>query len=186
MTSTAYMRKKQPDAVKRALLDATIQIATEQGVQGVTVQAVASAAGVTKGGLFHHFPNKQALIDGVYQDLIEKMDAELDEHMARDVEAYGCFTRAYVETMLSGSDFGANSPWTALSVTMLADPGNNLAFIGWLEARLDRHRETDSDPMLEVVRFAADGAWFIFIDKAPDPVRLDELRARLIGMTRPA
>ncbi|WEK03054.1 MAG: TetR/AcrR family transcriptional regulator [Candidatus Devosia phytovorans] len=184
MTSNAYMRKKQPDAVKRALLDAAVRIATEQGVQGVTVQAVATAAGVTKGGLFHHFPNKQALIDGVYLDLIEKMDAEIDEHMADDLEAKGRFTRAYVETMLSGSDFGANSPWVALSVTMLADPGNNLAFLEWLDGRLERHRETDANPTLEIVRFAADGAWFTYIDKAPDPVRLEELRDRLIAMTR--
>lgn len=186
MTSNAYMRKKQPDAVKRALLDAAIQIATEQGVQGVTVQAVATAAGVTKGGLFHHFASKQALIDGVYIDLIEKMDAELDDHMASDPEPYGRFTRAYVETMLSGSDFGESSPWVALSVTMLADPAHNLTFIHWLDGRLERHRDTDSDPQLEVVRFAADGAWFIFIDKAPTAERLDALRARLIGMTRRA
>lgn len=184
MTSNAYMRKKQPDAVRRALLDAAIQIAIEQGVQGVTIQAVATAAGVTKGGLFHHFASKQALIEGVYLDLIDKMDAELDEHMARDPEPQGRFTRAYVQTMLSGSDFGASSPWVALSVAMLADPGNNVTFIHWLDGRLERHKDTDSDPRLEVVRFAADGAWFIFIDKAPTAERLDDLRARLIGMTR--
>lgn len=184
MTSNAYMRKKQPDAVRRGLLDAAIRIATEQGVQGVTVQAVATAAGVTKGGLFHHFASRQALIDGVYRDLIEQMDAEIDEHMARDPEPFGRFTRAYVQTMLSGSDFGASSPWVALSVTMLADPGNNLTFIHWLDERLERHKDTDSAPELEVVRLAADGAWFIFIDKAPTAERLDDLRARLIGMTR--
>lgn len=184
MTSNAHMRKKQPDAVKRSLLDATISLALSEGVSGVTVQAVAAAAGVTKGGLFHHFPSKQALIEGVYLDLMDKLDTEIDERMARDDEPMGRFTRAYVEAMLSGADFEDKSPWSALSVTMMAEPNTNAFWTQWIEARLERHQDTDHDPMLEVVRFAADGAWFTYIDKAPDPIRLDKLRARLIDLTR--
>jgi hypothetical protein len=39
--------------------DAALQLGYEQGLVGVTVQAVAQRAGVTKGGLFHHFRAKK-------------------------------------------------------------------------------------------------------------------------------
>src|SRR5581483_4435078 len=55
MPASAYTRAKQPEQVRRALLDCAATIAMDHGVSGITVQAVAAAAGVTKGGLFHHF-----------------------------------------------------------------------------------------------------------------------------------
>ena len=54
-----HRRKKQPEQVRRSLLDCAAQIAVEQGLASVTIQAVAEAAGVTKGGLFHHFASKR-------------------------------------------------------------------------------------------------------------------------------
>jgi hypothetical protein len=46
----AYTRIKQPELVRRALLDHAAKLAVEQGLAAVTVQAVSDAAGVTKGG----------------------------------------------------------------------------------------------------------------------------------------
>nr|WP_244413638.1 helix-turn-helix domain-containing protein [Methylorubrum extorquens] len=48
------------------------------------MQAVSDAAGVTKGGLFHHFPSKQALIAEIFATLTERLDAEIDAAMVRD------------------------------------------------------------------------------------------------------
>ncbi|MDQ1833378.1 TetR/AcrR family transcriptional regulator [Massilia scottii] len=47
------------------MLSCAAKIAVEEGQAGVTVQAVAQAAGVSKGGLFHHFANKQALVESM-------------------------------------------------------------------------------------------------------------------------
>ena len=78
MPASAYTRAKQPEQVRRALLDHAAAIAMDHGVSGITVQAVAAAAGVTKGGLFHHFGSKQALIEGLFADLLARVDAEID------------------------------------------------------------------------------------------------------------
>ena len=75
--ATAYNRRKQPELIRRLLLDCAATLALEQGLANVSVQAVSAAAGVTKGGLFHHFPSKQALVEGVAADLIERIDASL-------------------------------------------------------------------------------------------------------------
>ena len=66
--NNAHQRPKEPVRVRRALLDAAQQIAVAQGLQNVTVQAVAQAAGVTKGGLLHHFASKQRLLDALFAE----------------------------------------------------------------------------------------------------------------------
>ena len=107
---SAHHRKKQPEQVRRALLDCAAQIAAEQGAQAITIQAVAGRAGVTKGGLLHHFDSKQALLAAVFSDLLEQMDREIDRTMAGDPVARGRFTRAYVRACFSDRLLGERLP----------------------------------------------------------------------------
>ncbi|MEP0456590.1 MAG: helix-turn-helix domain-containing protein, partial [Roseibium sp.] len=65
----AHKRVKDPQAVRRRLMDEAKKLAIESGISAITVQAVASAAGVTKGGFLHHFPSKQALIDAIFEEV---------------------------------------------------------------------------------------------------------------------
>lgn len=182
MTS-AYTRKKQPELVRRALLDCAARIATEQGLANLTIQAVADAAGVTKGGLFHHFPNKQALIEATSRDLLERLDTEIDARLALDGGTHGCFTRAYVDIALAGPSHDLSNPWAALPLSVATDSGLMRLWNDWLAGRLERHQATDSRPMLEVVRFAADGAWLML--KVGNPLTdVAALRTRLIALTR--
>ena len=95
-TENAYKRKKQPEIVRRALLDQAARITLEQGLSKVTFQAVADAVGVTKGGVMHHFTTKNALILEVFHDAMKKFETEVDTAMAKDPVPYGSFTRAYI------------------------------------------------------------------------------------------
>ncbi|MET0404707.1 MAG: TetR/AcrR family transcriptional regulator [Cystobacter sp.] len=183
----AYHRKKQPELNRRAILDCAARLAVEKGIAAVTVQAVAEAAGVTKGGLFHHFPSKQALVEGVFSDLMEQWDAELDGLMAKDADPHGRFTRAYVNSVYESQVSGIDSPWAALWVSMIAESGLRELWSKWLEERLERHRETDDTPVLELVRLAADGAWFaILMGQGPMVTGARNVQARLLAMTRSA
>ncbi|WP_159711513.1 TetR/AcrR family transcriptional regulator [Geminicoccus flavidas] len=187
-TQTGYTRKKQPDKVRRALLDQAAKLAVKQGLAAVTIQAVAQAAGVTKGGLFHHFPDKHALIEGVFLDLLQHFDAEIDALMEQDPEPWGRFTRAYVNTLYTKRELEIESRWAALSASSVADPGLRWLWAEWLARRLDRHKETDDGMDLAIVRLAADGVWLAgLLDFG---YRLlpnqEDLRARLIAMTKSA
>lgn len=51
---------KKPDA-RAKLLDAALDVIRAQGYAATTVDDLCRAAGVTKGGFFHHFPSKEAL-----------------------------------------------------------------------------------------------------------------------------
>jgi AcrR family transcriptional regulator len=183
----AHERRKQPELVRRRLLDCAASLAVETGLSSLTVQAVADAADVTKGGLFHHFPSKDKLIEGVFTDLLEKLDAEIDEILARDTVAHGRFTRAYVDSAIRLMESKAPSPWGALSISMMTDPALRRLWSDWYRARLVRHADTDSDPALEIVRYAADGIWLSDLCELDPALRMerDALRDRLIDMTTP-
>lgn len=180
----AHKRKKQPEIVRRALLDEAAKLAVNEGLGAVTVQAVSVAAGVTKGGLMHHFPSKQELIDALFKDLLNSVGTDLDERIAYDETAYGSFTRAYIDAVLEMGWEGGFSPMAPLSILMLTDAGLRDMWTVWFNARLRRHDATDGDVRLALARFAADGIWLADLAGIEIPNR-GVLRERLMEATRP-
>ena len=193
--SLAHTRRKQPEQVRRAILDCANRLIAERGAAELSIQAVADAAGVSKGGVFHHFPNRQALIFAMLQDLLEQSSDQIDALMAADPVPHGRFTRAYVQMILMDDDPDQIRACTALMQVTLFDPETCILWTNWLNSRLAEHAATDGDPALELVRLAADGTWLtartqdILPDNdAPTMLRnrLPALLDRLTAMTYPA
>jgi AcrR family transcriptional regulator len=181
----AHKRKKQPELVRRALIDQAARLAVEGGLTAVTIQAVSDAAGVTKGGCMHHFPHKQALIDAVFEHLLAAFGAELDGLMAADPEPVGAFTRAYIQATLDIDWEGAHSPQGPLSVLLMGDAHLRGMWAPWFQARMARHQESDGSLSLALVRLAVDGVWLADLVGNALPDR-QMLRATLLAATLPA
>ena len=84
------------------LIDAFETLLVTAGSRAATLDAVAEAAGVSKGGLLYHFPSKDALVEGMLD--------RLREQGAQDVEKMVAATQGpvafYLETSVdTGSDF---------------------------------------------------------------------------------
>jgi AcrR family transcriptional regulator len=60
----------------RKLLDAGTEVLIELGYAGASVQKVCARAGVSQGGLFRHFPTREALMVAVGQDVGQKLLAD--------------------------------------------------------------------------------------------------------------
>lgn len=61
---------------KRALiLESAARIVEASGAAHLTMDAVAAAAEVSKGGVLYHFPSKQALLEGMLEQLMDQMEA---------------------------------------------------------------------------------------------------------------
>jgi AcrR family transcriptional regulator len=184
-TKNAHKRKKQPELVRRALLDEAARITLEQGLSKVTFQAVADAVGVTKGGVMHHFATKDALILEVFYDAMVKFEAEVNAAMAKDPVSYGSFTRAYIDATISLGEKGQaefNSQAT-LYVLMLGDRMLRERWAEWSNEQLKKYAATDNSETLCMVRLVADGIWlsdFSGIDISDKT----SIRERLINMTQ--
>lgn len=69
------------------VLDAAVDLFARQGYDGTSVSQVIAQAGVAKGGFYHHFASKEALLYEVYGDLITRQLAGMDEILARGLPA---------------------------------------------------------------------------------------------------
>ncbi|WP_415080510.1 TetR/AcrR family transcriptional regulator [Labrys sp. (in: a-proteobacteria)] len=61
------------------ILTATIAVIERIGVHNLTIDLVAAEAGVSKGGVLHHFPTKTALIVAAMRQDMETLMMEIDE-----------------------------------------------------------------------------------------------------------
>jgi AcrR family transcriptional regulator len=68
------------------LLKSAANIVNEQGIEYLTLDAVAKRAGVSKGGLLYHFNNKAALIQGLVNYADELYRTNVNEHKAEQTE----------------------------------------------------------------------------------------------------
>lgn len=143
------------------ILQAAGRVVLSQGVGALTLEAVAAAAGISKGGLLYHFATKEDLLSGMVDRLIEMTEERIKRAMARDAGP-GRWTRAYLAAC--AVDPSGQDPLDRLATALLAagatDPG--------LLDRLRRHeaawnelsRADGLDPTTaSIVRLAADGLW---------------------------
>jgi AcrR family transcriptional regulator len=66
-------------SVKDRVLDAAVELFAQQGYDATSVAQVIERAGSTKGGFYHHFASKDALLYEVYGDLITAQLQRMDE-----------------------------------------------------------------------------------------------------------
>lgn len=57
--------KRQPEATRNKLIEATGSLITKRGFNATTVDDICAEAGVTKGSFFHHFKNKDDIGEAV-------------------------------------------------------------------------------------------------------------------------
>lgn len=173
--------------MRAALIGAAAALIADQGLSRLTVDAVARAAGVTKGGLFHHFPSKDDLIQGVIGAMIDSADATIATTMADDPEPHGSFTRAYLAGVFTDKRVTERASTRTLCLAMLADPTLQDVWLDWVKDQVAKHAATDDNPACALVRLAADGAWLNSLRQHTTPPSLPpEVLAMLIDLTRPA
>lgn len=156
-----YTRKKAPEKVKQQLLAATAAQAVEHGLMAITLDKVAKQAGVSKGGLLHHFPNKQLLITGLFKQMLSSLSEQINTLIEQDSEPTGCFTRAYLIAVTSSSSKDAfeSRLLGAVSLAMSTETYLANAWAEWVLQEMHRHQEDANSTQGQLIRFAADGIW---------------------------
>ncbi|MCG8926014.1 TetR/AcrR family transcriptional regulator [Lentzea sp. CC55] len=121
----------------------------------VSLDAVAKEAGVSKGGLLHHFRSKQALIVGLIEEWFDHYDATV-ESLLEPEDVPGRWTRAHIRATFAPHD----DLWSHPSVVTA------LLGVPELQQRLDVaadrwRRQTDSDGLhphrADIISRALDG-----------------------------
>ena len=162
--------KKNPDMVRHRLLQSTASLMTTHGFAGVSIDKVATEAGVTN--------------EAVFDRELAMLDKLLDDLLAKDTVDYGRFTRAYIHaTFFACIDDRLSS---ALTFSLCARPELVERWDVWMAGRMVKHQKTDNSLQLEVARMAADGIWFTHLlhgGKLTTKKDLHALKQQLLEMT---
>ncbi|EOD4284356.1 TetR/AcrR family transcriptional regulator [Klebsiella oxytoca] len=190
MNMEAQHRKKDPVRLHKQLLESAATIAGRDGIASLSLNAVAREAGVSKGGLLHHFPNKQALIFALFARLLAIMEEAISELMAADNVSYGRFTRAYLRYLSAPelTDTQESRQLMVLSLAMPDEPVLRKCWRDWMLDHLAKGDELDNSHTGTLVRYAADGIWLSELTEGRtiSPGHRQSLVSDLTKMTLPA
>jgi AcrR family transcriptional regulator len=150
------------------ILDAAARVVRRDGAALLTLDAVAAAAGVSKGGLLYHFGTKDDLVSG----LVDRLLARFDERVAAATNGDdGSFVAAYVEASVN-DDVDDFATAAALVAAIALSP----SLLGPLRARYAQWSRalaascSDKTTAL-IVRLALDGLWFADLLELAPPSR---------------
>jgi AcrR family transcriptional regulator len=77
--ATPGKRAAQGRATRGQLIEVATRLFAEHGYEGTSIEAVLSAAGVSRGALYHHFAGKEALFEAVVSAVSDQVTARLTE-----------------------------------------------------------------------------------------------------------
>lgn len=155
------MQKKQDRSTqtRSRLLSAALTMLHSQGVAALTLDGVAKEAGVSKGGLLHHFPSKDALITAMLQQLFADFAAQVQHYYDIETPEAGQWLRAYVR-----ATFDEDPLPLEVAAMLLAALTENQALMTVIQADFQHWQARllhDGVPRARatVIRQAADAYW---------------------------
>jgi AcrR family transcriptional regulator len=176
------MPRRASDAADRALA-AALTIVCRDGASALTMDGVAKEAGMSKGGVLHHFGTKDALVGELVMTMVNSFETTLEEKADEDPEPVGRYVRAFLAAM-------EEPTITEVGRGLLAAVALNPALIDPLRELFLRCQKRFARDGLDPVTayqcvLVADALWYQAIFDLPPPPQevLDELRARLIAST---
>lgn len=174
---------------REALLNTAERLVVEQGVKSLTIAGVAEATGVSRGGVFYHFPTKEALIQAMVARLVDQFQQTLERAVAADPDPHGRFTRAYARITLVEDPAVAQQIGSVMGA-LLAGLSFDPRLLDPLHERLQqwqRQSEAELDPTTAaIVRLTAHALWTndMFLTNNLDWQQRQQIVARLEALTR--
>lgn len=142
------------------ILDAALRVAERDGVTGITLDAVAQEAGLTKAGLMYYFPSREALLWGIQEHLIVFWEGAMEAAAGKTAaeatpeERLAAYARVATES--------AGSAELALILEFSKHAGLAAQWDGVVARWTPTAEEAATDPRafaMFIARLAANGLW---------------------------
>jgi AcrR family transcriptional regulator len=177
------MKATRPTDTRKNILEAASRVTARDGALNLTLESVAKEAGVSKGGLLYHFPNKEALISRLIDEHLEAWSNAVEG--AKD-KAKGAFTRAFVKTTVTPATLE-----TELGSGLLAAVAHNPELLKPVQKHYQAwQKQIENDGLgvatATLIRLAADGFYFAeLFNLAPPKGKLrKQIEKQLLDMTK--
>jgi AcrR family transcriptional regulator len=150
-------------SARERILEAAERVVSEVGAARLTLDLVAQAAGVSKGGLLYHFPSKESLLGALAQRYVDSMDHCIDAAKVDLEESdHGRDLKACILGVLSEDPRSK-----AMGAALLAAAANDPRLLEVIRERIARHTR-------ELVREDVDFARAAIVTLAVDGLKMRE------------
>ncbi|MGI2036098.1 TetR/AcrR family transcriptional regulator [Rhizobium panacihumi] len=145
---------------RKALLDAAENIIHQRGAGGLTINAVAKAVGITKGGVQYCFGTKDALVDALFERWGESYDGLFEKTVGKQSTPRQRLV-AHIEAT-SQADQTAGAKAASLLAGLMRPPGQLSSTREWYASRLHGVESTSTEGRKARLAFlAAEGAFLL-------------------------
>lgn len=150
---------KQTAKTREHLINTALATVRTHGIAGLTLDAVAKEAGVSKGGLLHHFRSKDVLIETMLRRLMTQFQAHVQAYVDQEAPTPGRWLRAYVR-----ATFDDEPPPLELIAVLLSGVLENETLMALVRDDWQHWQDrliNDGVPAAraQVIRQAADAYW---------------------------
>jgi len=157
----------RPATLRDTLLDAAEKVVVRQGIANLTLDAVAAESGMSKGGLLHHFPSKDRLVEAMVRRCAENWQKCCAAAYEQTPEGPGRMTRTLLGHCLSDVKSWSDQCRRSSSAVFAALAQNPSLIEPMREAYGDVQRRIAADGLPpgvgEAVVAAIDGMWLYWV-----------------------
>lgn len=165
---------RKPTITREGLLEIAERIVRNEGAAGLTIDALAKAAGISKGGVQYSFSSKDDLV----RALIERWTRQFDELLGEmDGVPPVDLIRKYIKVMRS-SQAAMNAKMAGLMMAYIQNPQNVVETRQWYRSMFERLGGGENDAqaarvallaieglfLLRIAGIDEDGEWSTFLD----------------------
>lgn len=146
---------------RERILEAAERVVSEVGAARVTLEGVAHAAGVSKGGLLYHFPSKEALLSALAQRYVESLKHCIN--VAKGTLSASLHARELKACVLGV--LGDDPRSKAMGAALLAAAANDLTLLEVIRQRIADYTQEIAESKADfaraaIVTLAVDGLKF--------------------------
>jgi AcrR family transcriptional regulator len=170
-----YAPRMPPERRREQLLDAALSVIVTRGYEGVSIEAIARTAGVTRPVIYDHFPNLgtllQALIEREECYALAQLDAVVPEQPSgkgEPAELFAAGVRQFLDSVASRPDSWRiilfppeGTPVTVreqVEINRRAVQGRVEAVVRWAVATTDLHEDLDVELTARAIRSLSEEA----------------------------
>lgn len=152
---------------KIQILEAAARVIDQDGINQLTLDAVAAAAGVSKGGLLYHYRSKNELVIALNEHIIALFQDAVNDY----VTAGASFHEAYVQATADSLNW--HQPSASIRSGLLAAMTADADVLALWRAEYNRvyeqlAQETYPTHLTQLVTTVCDGLWFAHLLALPE------------------
>ncbi len=111
MVAPAARLGRDKAATRERILQAAIDVFGERGYQAASMDEIARRAGSSKGGVYFHFPNKQAIFEALISEMVMMLESDVRGAIN---QAHGALARVDAALSVAIRTFAAHRGLTRL------------------------------------------------------------------------